>query len=166
MSADCHSNKVRLELVYANLILRLWVGLRLFLAGVDKFRSKTSTTFSMENLKSNMTPIYNLMADNTFLPSKAVAAFCGYLPYALLFTGAWILIGLFSRTALLLGGLVFVSLSVGLMALPDDDAVLARGIEVMITAFALATCGHNKISLDGIFFRGKKCCAATTEDQA
>ena len=52
-------------------------------------------------------------------------------------------------------GLLFVSLSLGLMSLPDDDQAVMRGIEVAITAFALVTSSSNIFSLDGLLFRKK-----------
>jgi thiosulfate dehydrogenase [quinone] large subunit len=168
MSEDCHPHKVRLELVYANLILRLWVGLRLLMAGLDKFRPKGTNIydFTMESLKANVTAPAKVMAENTFIPPMMVSMFFVGLAIALIVVGAWVIIGLFSRTALLFAGLIFVALSFGLMALPDDVEAVYRGIEVGVTGLALMTAGHSKISLDGIFFRGKKCCAAKTEDNA
>ena len=35
-------SKFRSEVAFANLILRLWVGLRLFMAGIVKFRDKAT----------------------------------------------------------------------------------------------------------------------------
>ncbi len=153
-SASC----CRLEWTFAHLILRLWVGLRLFMAGIDKFREKGGTTFSFGNLKTNLTPIEKLMTENTpnfLLPDAVIAPYFYVLSFALVIVGFTCILGIATRLSLLLGGLLFVSLSFGIMALPDDKDAVWLGIQVAITAFALITASHNKLSVDGLFF-GKK----------
>lgn len=150
--------KFRCELAYANLILRLWIGLRLFMAGIDKFRAKGTNAYDFsgfDTLKKNAQPIFDNMAANTFMPKALISTYIVVLTFSLIGVGLWVLTGLFTRTALLLAGFVFVSLSFGLMALPDDDQAVFRGIEVAITALALMTCGRGIIGLDGLFFRRK-----------
>lgn len=167
--SEAAPSKCRYELAFANLILRLWVGLRLFMAGIDKFRPKGTNDFrigDLETLKKNATPIFDNMVQNTFMPSWMVANYVFVLSYALIIVGILVIVGLFSRLSLLLAGLLFVSLSFGLMALPDDDQAVFRGIEVAIAAFALATAAHGKISIDGFFgllFRRKAEPAAKAE---
>lgn len=157
--SEVTASKFRSEVAFANLILRLWVGLRLFMAGIDKFRDKATKEYafgSMDVLKKNVQPLYDNMVAETFLPSFMVANYVVVLSYALVIVGVWVIVGLFSRLSLLAAGFLFVSLSFGLMALPDDDQAVFRGIEVAITAFALITAAHGRISLDGILFRSKK----------
>jgi uncharacterized membrane protein YphA (DoxX/SURF4 family) len=153
-SASC----CRLEWTYAHFILRLWVGLRLFMAGIDKFREKGSTTFSFSNLKANLYPIEKLMKDNTpniLLPDFAIAPYFYVLSFALVIVGITTILGIATRLSLLVGGLLFVSLSFGIMALPDDKDAVWLGIQVAITAFALVTASENKLSVDGLLF-GRK----------
>ena len=157
--SEASSSKCRSEIAFANLILRLWVGLRLFMAGIDKFRDKATKQYALGDLavlKKNVQPLYDNMTAETFLPSFMVSNYVFVLSYALIIVGIWVIVGLFTRLGLLLAGFLFVSLSFGLMALPDDDQAVFRGIEVAITAFALVTAGHNLISLDGLLFRSKK----------
>ena len=61
----------RLDLAFANLITRLWVGMRLFMAGVDKFRSGdgAAATFNAGNYDTKTGVIAKLMTDNSFLPA-------------------------------------------------------------------------------------------------
>jgi len=159
-SASC----CRLEWTYAHFILRLWVGLRLFMAGIDKFREKGGTSFSFGNLEKNLTPIQKLMSENTpniLLPDFAIAPYFYVLSFALVIVGLTSILGIFTRFSLLLGGLLFVSLSFGIMALPDDKDAVWLGIQVAITAFALITASENKLSVDGLLF-GKKSKTADT----
>lgn len=148
----------RLEWTYAHIILRLWVGLRLLMAGLDKFRAKGSTEFSFDNLEKNLAPINKLMMENTpgfLLPKFAIAPYFYVLTIGLLLTGIASLLGVCTRLSLFLGGLIFVSLSFGIMALPDDKDAVWLGIQVAIAAFALVTYTPNKLSVDGLLF-GRK----------
>lgn len=162
MSDQSSHSPCRTEWAYAHLILRLWVGLRLLMAGLDKMRQKGGDGFGFEWIEKSMAPIVETMTASALMPVAMIKPYAVVLPWALLVTGVWCLLGIFSRLGLLLGGLVFVSLSFGLMALPDDDQAVARGVEVALTAFALLTASHNKFSLDGLLF-GKKCCAKSAE---
>jgi len=148
----------RTEWTYAHLILRLWVGLRLFMAGMDKFREKGGVTFSFDNLEKNLKPVTDLMTKNTpsfLLPPAIVTPYFYALSFALVGVGLAVILGIATRLSLLVGGLIFVSLSFGLMALPDDDPAVMLGIQVAITAFALITASHNKFSVDGLLFSKK-----------
>ena len=163
MSDQSSNTECRSEWAYAHLLLRLWVGLRLLMAGLDKMRQKGGDGFGFEYIEKSMAPIVDTISSNALLPAAMIKPYAIVLPWALLITGVWCILGLFSRLGLLLGGLTFVTLSMGLMALPDDDQAVYRGIEVALTAFALITASHNTFSLDGLFFGKKKCCAKTAE---
>lgn len=158
MSDSSCSSSCRWDLALANLLLRLWIGLRLFFAGLDKFRagSGDDATFSLDNYQKKMEKIVELTHGNGFLPQNLCELYAKPLGYLLLIGGVWAVLGLFSRLGLFFCGLVILSLGVGLATLPDDTEVLYIGVHVLIVAAALATNQHNKLSLDGLFFRGSK----------
>ncbi len=152
----------RLDLAFANLITRLWVAMRLFMAGVDKFRSGdgVAATFNPENYKTKTDLIAKLMSENSmlpaFLPPEAINQYAHSIGYLLLAVGAWVAVGLLSEFALLAAGLTFLSLGFGLSALPDDMEFTANiGVGILLTAFALYTNKSGFISLDGLFGRGR-----------
>lgn len=149
---SCHS-KCSFEWASAHLILRLWVGCRLLFAGLDKMREKGGAGFGWNFVEKSMEPIKANMIQYSILPKWAVEQYAQILPIALLVIGVWAILGLFTRVGLLAAGLLFVSLSLGLMSLPDDDQAVMRGIEVAITAFALVTSRANLFSIDGLFCR-------------
>ncbi len=130
------------ELTLAYWVLRLWIGLRLVLAGLDKF--KGSDGYTMANYTDKMGKIAGMITQNTFLPDWATKSWAMPLPFLLIAVGALILIGFLNRLALLGAGLLFVGLSFGLMLLPDED-VFMLGIHVGLVAGALALVRHNKI---------------------
>jgi uncharacterized membrane protein YphA (DoxX/SURF4 family) len=157
-SASC----CRAELAYANLIARLWVALRLFMAGVDKFRGGegTASTFSSVHYEKKTEIIAKLMKDNSMLPSFmpewAIDQYAHSIGYILLAVGAWVAVGLFSEFALLAAGLTFLSLGFGLAALPDDLEMCSNiGIGILITFAALVTSRYGRVSLDGLLRRKK-----------
>ncbi len=159
----------RLDLAFANLITRLWVALRLFMAGVDKFRAGdgANATFNMANYETKSAQIAKLMTDNSLLPAlpfDITGPFAHYIGFVLLGVGAWVAIGLFSELALFAAGLTFLSLGFGLAALPDDLELCANiGIGILMTAAALHTNRHGYLSLDGLFGRGRAKKSASPE---
>jgi thiosulfate dehydrogenase (quinone) large subunit len=155
MSNNSTCSSSRCDWAYAHLILRLWVGLRLLWAGLDKMREKGGNGFGLEFVSKSMEPIVDNMQRYAFLPGFSIGIYAAVLPWALLIVGAWTIVGIATRIGLLAAGLVFISLSVGLMALPDDNQVVMRGIEVALTALALMTASDNKFSLDGLLSKKK-----------
>jgi thiosulfate dehydrogenase [quinone] large subunit len=154
----------RLDLAFANLVLRLWVALRFIMAGVDKFRGGdgVNATLNAANFEVKSGGIARQMGENSLLPAIGfsqgmIEAYAHSLGYLLPIVGAWVLIGLFSEFALVAAGLTFISLGFGLAALPDDMEVTANiGVGILIVSLALITNRHGFLSLDGLFGRGRK----------
>ena len=138
---------------FAHLLLRLWVGMRLFMAGLDKFRwgNGPETTFSIANYTDKKAPpISKLMATNSFLPESMCNAFGSTIGYLLVPVGIW------AEFGLLAAGIVFLTLGFGLAALPDDTEVVSNiGLSILIVAAALVTSKAKTFSVDGIFGRKK-----------
>jgi thiosulfate dehydrogenase (quinone) large subunit len=165
MSDSCHSHKPKLELVFANLLLRLWVALRLVMAGLDKFRSGdgVNATFNMENYNYKMGLIAQATHERGFIPLPLCNLYAKPLGFLLLICGIWAAIGIFSRLGLLACGLIMLSLGVGLSTMGDDTEVVYVGIHILIIAAALATNHANKLSLDGLLFSKKNAPEKTSE---
>lgn len=155
--SDNNNEKTSYALIFANLVLRLWVVLRLVGSGVDKFRSGSGedVTFSIQNYNTKMAAIAKLTYEKGFLPEAMCKAYAMPLGYILIGVGIWVALGIFSQIGLLAAGLTFLSLGVGLATLPDDTEVVLIGVHILIVAAALATNHANKISLDGLLFRNR-----------
>ena len=159
--SDSSSSKCCSSLSYdfAHLLLRLWVGMRLFMAGLDKFRwgNGADTTFSIANyVDKKGPPIAKLMSSNSFMPEWACNAFASTIGYILIPVGIWVAIGIFTEFGLLAAGLVFLALGLGLAALPDDAEVVSNiGLSVLIVAAALVTAKAKTFSIDGFLARKK-----------
>jgi len=155
--ASQEKSRFDFSLASAHLLLRLWVSLRLFMAGLDKFRSGNGpdTTFSLENYDKKSTAIAKLMSTNSFLPEAMCNAYAHSIGYILVIVGIWVALGIFSSLGLLAAGFTVLSLGFGLAALPDDTEVVYIGIHILVVAAALATAKARQFSLDGLLFRKK-----------
>lgn len=135
----------RSEQTWAFLLLRLFIGLRTLLAGIDKFES--NGTYSFANYYANMGRMAQGITGASFLPLWATANFAHSLGYLLVLLGTALLLGLKTRATLVLTGLLYVGLSFGLMAVQEDEGVAWLAIHVGLIAGALALVRHNRFAL-------------------
>lgn len=131
----------------AYLLLRLWLGFRLLGSGLEKFKVRGETDYGMDPYKSFIANTGSLISDNTIMPAFAVNAFMWPLGFIMIAAGAMILIGFLNRLALFIGGLVFVSLSIGMILLPDESQVVSLGFYVAMFVAALALVKHNRLAI-------------------
>ncbi|MBP7949002.1 MAG: hypothetical protein KA004_05055 [Verrucomicrobiales bacterium] len=161
---------------WAYLLLRLALGLLLIFSGSDKFKSATSpATYSLDNyygteqeLKEGKAPkaakIVNVVYINSGLDnadklpgglktanffSQVFYRFGMALPWLMIGSGVLILLGLMSRIAHLLGGLVWISLAAGQMMLPDNPTIQMLLFFLLLHVVALGIIKHNRLCLDG-----------------
>ncbi len=134
-SASNSSTNVRCEHTAAFLILRLFLGLRTLIAGLEKFEANKS--FSFSNYTENMTRMATGISNYSLIPLWAAKGFALSLGFLLVGIGAAILLGIKSRTSLFFGGLLYVGLGFGLMAVQEGEGVAWIGMQVLMFAFAL-----------------------------
>ena len=138
---------------WACFFLRMWIGMRLMFAGLTKFYVKNDEggwTFDPENAKYVMGNIPSTMETNTAIPKFMLDQYSTVLPWALLVVGASVMFGFFTRISLFLAGALVLSLSFGLMLLPDDTAAVERGVEIIVVGLALMTVKHNVGAVDNL----------------
>ncbi len=129
----------------AFLLLRLFLGLRALLSGIEKFES--GGVYSFANYGKTMTRIANGITGASFLPSWATKAFALPLGYAFIVVGVMLLLGIKTRLALILLGLIWVALGFGLMAVQQDDGIAWIGVYVGMTSAALLLVRHDRFAL-------------------
>ncbi len=139
------SNGNRCDYTAAFLLLRLFLGLRTLLAGLEKFEANKS--FSFSNYTENMNRIATGISNYSLIPPWASQGFALSLGFLLVGFGAAILLGIKTRAALFLGGLVYVGLAFGLMAVQEGDGVAWIGMQVLMFAVALTLVRHNRLAL-------------------
>ncbi len=139
------SSTTRCDYTAAFLLLRLFLGLRTLLAGLEKFEANKSYSFS--NYTENMTRMATGISNYSMIPIWAAKAFALSLGFLLVGLGATILLGIKTRNSLFLAGLVYVGLGFGLMAVQEGDGVSWIGMHVLMFAVALVLVRHNRCAL-------------------
>lgn len=135
----------RPEYTAAFLLLRLFLGLRTLLAGLEKFEANKS--FSFSNYTENMTRMATGISNYSIIPLWAAKSFAMSLGFLLTALGLAILLGLKSRISLFLAGLVYVGLGFGLMAVQEGEGVAWIGMQVLMFAVALVLVRHDRFAV-------------------
>jgi thiosulfate dehydrogenase (quinone) large subunit len=155
----------------AFLVLRLWLGLRALLAGVEKYGAYKTvqkplldpTTgqpdasgalvdvklkfYALANYSGVPLTLKSKFANEALLPNFALNLFDKALGPALILSGVMLLIGFGTRASLMLQGLIYAMLSVGLILINQPDGISYLGVHVALVAFALVLAKHNKLAL-------------------
>jgi len=155
----------------AFLVLRLWLAVRAILTGIEKFSAFRTiqkpfidpTTgmedpsgamveikqkfYAMTNYAGVPQSLKDKFATEPLLPHAATTPFYALLGWALIALGLMLLVGLGTRISLFLMGLLYISLTVGLILIKQDDGVAWLGIHVALVAFALTLAKHNRFTL-------------------
>ncbi len=146
-SNSSSSTSSRCDYTAAFLLLRLFLGLRTLLAGLEKFEANKS--FSLTNYTENMTRMATGISSYSLIPLWAAKMFALSLGFLLVILGASILLGIKTRATLFFGGLLYVGLGFGLMAVQEGEGVAWIGMQVLMFAVALTLCRHNRFALWG-----------------
>jgi thiosulfate dehydrogenase (quinone) large subunit len=138
---------VRGEYTAAFLILRLFLGLRTLMAGLEKFEANRS--FSTANYSENMTRMATGISNNSVIPLWAAKAFAMPLGYILTILGIALLLGVKSRVTLFITGIVYTGLGFGLMAVQEGEGVAWIGMQVLMFVVALVLVRNERFAVWG-----------------
>ena len=163
----CSTNK--LALVYGSLLLRLWLAVRALQTGLEKYAGTRSGDQVVavdgvpneEGLTAAGSLKYYALEDYHGVPAALMKKFEGeplmmkfalpiydkLLGPALLLLGITILLGIGYRTSLFLLGLLYISLTWGLILIKQDDGVSWLGIHMLMIGGALALAEHNRLAI-------------------
>lgn len=133
------------NMAFAHLLLRLIPGVLFLFAGLNKF---LGGYLGFVNGMSGM-----FAEAETWLPMLMVKPYAYVLPFAEVILGALLIVGLFTRQALVLSGLLLLSLAFGQILLGNHDTVFRIMAYVGLTAAALVTAEFRIWSLDGMMRR-------------
>jgi thiosulfate dehydrogenase [quinone] large subunit len=123
------------------LLLRVGIGILFLFAGLNKFMREGGAVGVAESM-------IDRFAD-TVLPGFLVTPFVYALPYVEVTLGVFLILGLFTRSALLFTGLLLLSLALGLLASGGNDTVPKVLNYLLITCVALWFASRdNAYSLD------------------
>ena len=168
-SSDHHCESCDSTLAF--LVLRVWLGVRAIFAGIEKFAGVNTVQKPMIDPETGMEDASGLMVDvkekfyamtnysaipkslqdkfaaEPLLPSFATTPYYAVLGWALILLGIMLLVGIGTRISLFLQGLLYTSLTVGLILINQPDGIAFLGIHVALVAFALVLAKHNRFSL-------------------
>ena len=166
-----------LALTYGALLLRFWLAVRAIQTGIEKYAgsvgsdqlvkidgvANTQGLTSTDSAKEYALSHYHgvpaallkkfeaepLMSSHTVLgihidPLKIYDVILGP---TLLVLGLAILLGIANRTSLFLLGLLYISLTWGLILIKQDDGVAWLGIHMILIVMALMLADHNRFAI-------------------
>jgi thiosulfate dehydrogenase (quinone) large subunit len=163
--------KVNWDFTWAFLALRLWLGVRAFLVGIEKFGSYRSVamplidpstgqpdasgvmvnvnikSYALANYAGIPSALRDKFAHDPLFPKFALVAFDKMLGPAFILTGIMLLVGLGTRLSLLAQALIYIALTVGLILIDQPDGVAYLGIHIGLVAAALLLAQHNRFTV-------------------
>lgn len=154
----------------AFILLRLWLGMRTFLAGLEKFAgietkqkplldefgepdisgamvSVKEKVYGFDHYHGLPQPLYDKFAEEPLMPVWMLNLYSGVLGYLLIALGVLLLLGALPRITLFASGLVYTSLTVGLVLLNESGGIAWLGTHVIMFALALALVRYNRFAV-------------------
>ena len=163
---QCHDC---LGVVFATLLLRLWLGVRALQTGIEKFAGKVMSEqavqidgeaydadltevastkgYALDNYHGIPESMKDTFAGEPLMMGWALKVYDFVLGPALLILGITILLGIGNRVSLFLLGLLYISLTWGLILIKQDAGVAWLGIHVIMIAMALNWANHNRFCI-------------------
>jgi thiosulfate dehydrogenase [quinone] large subunit len=171
MNTETESKSDTLALTYAALLTRLWLAVRAIQTGIEKFAGKAVSeqvvqvdgqpndygltdaaaekVYSLANYHGVPAALYQKFQDEPLIPGFFLKFYDWILGPGLIVLGLTILLGVASRTSLFLLGVLYVSLTWGLILLgePGNSGVAWLAAHVILIVMALQLVRHNKFCL-------------------
>ena len=163
--------KVRWDFTYAFLVLRIWLAVRALFIGIEKYSSYRSVamplidpstgqpdasgvmvnvsvkSYALANYAGIPVGLRDKFAHDPMFPKFALTLFDRMLGPAFILTGLMLIVGLGTRVSLLIQGLLFIALTVGLVLIDANDGVAYLGIHIGLVAAAFMLVQHNRFAV-------------------
>jgi thiosulfate dehydrogenase [quinone] large subunit len=163
--------RVAWDFTFAFLVLRLWLGFRALFVGIQKYAAYKSVpmplidpstgqpdasgvmvnvsvkSYAWANYAGIPVGLRDKFAHDPLLPKFALTLFDRMLGPALILSGIMLLVGLGTRISLLVQGLLFIALTVGLVLIDSNDGVAYLGIHIGLVAGAFLLAQHNRFAV-------------------
>ncbi len=158
----------KLGYIYGAWILRGWLGVRAVQTGIEKYAGLKATSplvkvegvaneqglaadplkeYAMSHYHGVPGGLFDQFTKEPLMPKMMLPLYDKVLGPALILLGLTILLGLAYRTSLFLLGLLYISLTWGLIILKQDEGVSWLGVHMILIALALMTAEHNRLSI-------------------
>ncbi len=163
--------KVAWDFTLAFLVLRLWLGFRALFVGIQKYAAYKSVatplidpstgqpdasgvmvnvsvkSYALANYVGIPVGLRDKFAHDPLFPKFALTLFDRMLGPLFILTGVMLIIGLGTRVSLLVQGLLFIALTVGLVLIDSNDGVAYLGIHIGLVAGAFLLAQHNRFAV-------------------
>lgn len=168
MSKNDDSNN-DLGLTLGMLILRIWLAVRAIQTGIEKFagtstgskavnidgapndygltEATASKAYAIGNYQGVPGPLYDQFSAEPLIPSWGLDLYNVVLGPALLIFGFALLLGLATRFALFAMGLLYTSLTFGLILIKQDAGIAWLGTHIIMIVAALALAKYNRFAI-------------------
>lgn len=168
MSTETGCNN-KLALTYGALLLRVWLAVRAIQTGVEKFAGTKAAdqvvtvdgapneygltaagsvkNYALENYHGVPEALMTKFQTEPLMLKFALPLYDKILGPTLLILGFTILLGIASRTSLFLLGLLYVSLTWGLILIKQDEGVSWLGVHMILIVMALMLAEHNRFAI-------------------
>ena len=104
-------------------------------------------TYAIENYQGVPGALYDKFTGEPFIPGWGLDIYNVVLGPALLILGLTLLLGIATRFTLFAMGLLYTSLTFGLILIKQDAGVAWLGIHVIMIVAALALAKHNRFAI-------------------
>lgn len=163
------SNSSDLGYTLGILLLRIWLGMRSIQTGIEKFAGmKTSDaavtidgapntyglteaasvkTYSLSNYHGVPEALHEKFVAEPLIPGFFLTIYDIVLGPALLIFGLTVLLGIATRVSLFAMGLVYTSLTFGLILLKQDAGIAWLGTHIVLVVMALVLAKHNRLAI-------------------
>jgi thiosulfate dehydrogenase [quinone] large subunit len=155
--------------LFAVLLLRIWLGLRALQTGIEKFGGTKASEqpvnidgaantygltadaeqkiYSFGNYHGVPKGLYDDLAGEPLIPEFFLKAYDFILGPALIILGLTVLLGILPRVSLFLMGLLYTSLTFGLILLKQDAGIAWLAIHIIMIAMALVYQRYNRFQV-------------------
>ena len=169
MNDSDHANSSDLGYLLAALLLRIWLSMRAIQAGLEKFAGVSSGSadvlidgapnaygltegtatkaYSIANYQGVPAALTDKFASEPLIPAWGLDLYNIILGPAFILLGLALLLGLASRFALFGMGLLYTSLTFGLILIKQSDGVAWLGIHILMVVTALLLSKYNRFTL-------------------
>ena len=166
MAHQDSSTSSDLGLTLGMLLLRVWLSIRAIQTGLEKFsgsavgsksvtidgapndygltEATTSKVYSISNYQGVPGPLYEKFSNEPLIPSWSLDIYNIILGPALLILGFTLLLGICTRLSLFAMGLLYTSLTFGLILIKQDAGVAWLGIHIIMILIALVLAKYNR----------------------
>lgn len=154
----------------AFLLLRLWLGMRAIVTGLDKFAGKVSEqkplldefgqpdmngamvavehkVYAFKHYQGIPAALHSKFAAEPLLPEFLMKPYAASLGYLLIIAGLTLMLGIATRTSLFIHGLIYISLSFGLVLINESGGVAWLAIHMLLVVAALRLAQYNRFAL-------------------